>query len=62
MPDLADRAEEQIEAERERALRVRKPAPTMCQDCGERPCAILPNGARARYCFECLPTAIGAPR
>lgn len=52
MADAADNADSQIEAERMRAVAFRKPVPTHCE-CGE-PCAVLPNGARSKYCDDCL--------
>ena len=52
MADLADDAQTQIDAERDRAQRYRKPVPTVCE-CGE-PCAVLSNGATARFCADCL--------
>lgn len=52
MPDIADAADDHIEAERMRAIAYRKPVPTNCE-CGE-PCAVLPNGVRARFCDEHL--------
>lgn len=58
MADIADAADDHIEAERMRALAYRKPVPTKCE-CGE-PCAILPNGARAKYCDSCLSEYTGA--
>ncbi len=52
MADIADNAADFIAADLARALAVRKPVPTICE-CGE-PCAVLPNGARARFCDDCL--------
>lgn len=52
MSDVADDANDHIERELSAALKHRKPVPTRCE-CGE-PCAVLPNGARARFCDECL--------
>lgn len=58
MADEADRADECAEQHLAFALSVRKPVPTKCE-CGE-PCAVLPNGARARFCDECLVEFQGA--
>jgi len=58
MPDIADTADDHIEAERMRAIAYRKTVPTRCE-CGE-PCAVLPNGARARFCSDCLAEYQGA--
>lgn len=58
MSDIADLADDFIAADLDRALRVRKPVPTICE-CGE-PCAVLPNGARARFCPDCLTAFQGA--
>jgi hypothetical protein len=58
MPDIADSADDFIAEDLARALRLRKPVPTTCE-CGE-PCAVLPNGARARFCDDCLAAFQGA--
>lgn len=58
MADDADRADECAEQHLAFALSVRKPVPTT-RECGE-PCAVLPNGARAKYCNTCLCEYIGA--
>lgn len=52
MADIADAANDHIEAELARSIAYRKPVPTTCE-CGE-PCAVLTNGARARFCEDCL--------
>ena len=51
--DICDAAQDIIEANTARAVAFRKPVPTTCEDCDE-PCAVLPNGARARFCETCL--------
>ncbi len=51
--DICDAAQDIIDANTARAVAFRKPVPTTCEECSE-PCAVLPNGARARYCPECL--------
>lgn len=58
MVDEVDRANESAERDLAIALTVRKQVPTICE-CGE-PCAVLPNGARARFCYECLAVWQGA--
>jgi hypothetical protein len=57
--DVADIASALFLAE---ALSRRKPVdvPTTCAFCEEAPVAILPNGARAKYCESCLPMAVAA--
>lgn len=58
MADIADAANDHIEAELARSLTFRKPVPTTCE-CGE-PCVVLPNGVRARFCDDCLADFQGA--
>jgi hypothetical protein len=58
MADDVDNAQRHIDAELSAALAVRKPVPTRCE-CGE-PCVVLPNGARARFCPDCLTDFQGA--
>ena len=53
MSDSIDRAQERAEQNLADALRVRKPVSQRCEECGEA-AAVLPNGARARFCDEHL--------
>lgn len=53
MSDLIDRANERAEQDLQSALLQRKPVPTKCEIC-QRPCVVLSNGARSRYCQEHL--------
>lgn len=53
MADVCDQSDDFIADDLARALTVRKQVPTQCEDCGE-PCAVLPNGARARWCLNCM--------
>ncbi len=59
MADEIDRANERAEQDLALALSVRKPVPKFCEDCDE-PCAVLPNGARARFCDAHLADFMGA--
>ena len=58
MADEIDLANDRAEQDLALALSVRKPVPTRCE-CGD-PCAVLPNGARARFCDDCLVEYKGA--
>jgi len=58
MADIVDNANEYVQREIDRAVSFRKSVPTRCE-CGE-PCVVLPNGARARYCADCLAEFQGA--
>lgn len=57
--DDADHADPVIAHNLAMALAVRKPVPTRCEDCDE-PCAVLPNGVRARWCHEHLAEFMGS--
>jgi hypothetical protein len=61
--DVADQGNETAELFLRIALSNRKPveaASTQCQWCEERPVEILPNGARAKYCSDCMTVATAA--
>lgn len=62
MCDIADAADLATELFLRDALTHRKPVVVnlICEWCEESPVAILPNGARARFCQECLPVATAA--
>jgi len=53
MTDSIERAQDREQLDREFALRQRKPVPQRCEECGAA-CAVLSNGARARFCDEHL--------
>lgn len=53
MADEADMAQESIELAMRCSLAYRKPVSTKCEECGDA-ATVLPNGARARFCDECL--------
>jgi hypothetical protein len=53
MSDRIDRAQERAEQHLAHALRYRKPVSTRCEACGDA-VAVLPNGARARFCDDHL--------
>ena len=53
MTDLVDRAQDQADRHLADALMVRKPVPTKCERCS-RTVMTLPNGARCRFCEDCL--------
>lgn len=60
--DIVDHAEAASALFLLEALTRRMPVdvPVTCQFCEENPVAILPNGARAKYCESCLPMAVAA--
>lgn len=51
--DIADQADDVIAMNLAQSVAYRKPVSTTREDCDE-PCAILPNGARARFCYHHL--------
>ena len=53
MADEADRAQEIIDTAMRSAIAYRKPVSTKCEECGDAT-TVLPNGARARFCDDCL--------
>lgn len=53
MTDSIERGQDREQLDREFALKQRKPVSLRCEDCGQ-PVAVLPNGARARFCDEHL--------
>lgn len=61
MSDEIDAAQAREQQDRDAAMGYRKPADSpMCEFCEEHPRAVLPNGARARWCDRCLPEMQGA--
>lgn len=55
MTDPLDFAAELEERERAALIAARRTptAPGPCEHCEEHPVAVLPNGARGRYCARC---------
>lgn len=54
MTDSADDAQMREELFLSHALLLRKPTPTICEECGIGQTVVLDNGAHARLCADCV--------